>query len=77
MQREILIEVLLQNEHITLRDASNLVNLNYESAKSIWTIYRKQGRRHKLQSGICKHRKNAAFDSDDDEDALASFDRKS
>ena len=49
-QRSLLIDLMTQNEHITIRDASNLLQINYESAKSIWTVFKKQGRMHSLRS---------------------------
>ena len=77
-QREVLIEVLLQNDHITLRDASNLVNLNYESAKAIWTIFRKEGRRHNMKSHGLNMMSMAAQAKRKREDTvLANFDEES
>ena len=39
-QRSILIDLMSQNEHITIREASDLLCMNFESAKSIWNIFR-------------------------------------
>ena len=48
-QRSLLIDLMSQNEHITIRDASNLLKINYESAKSIWTVFKRSGRKHNLK----------------------------
>ena len=48
-QRLLLIDLMSQNEHVTIRDASNLLKINYESAKSIWTVYKRFGRKHNLK----------------------------
>ena len=49
-QRSILIDLMEQNEHITVRDAAALLNINYESTRAIWGIYKKQGRKHNLKT---------------------------
>ena len=49
-QRSILIDFIEQNEHISIREASDLLGLNYESSKSIWIIYRKQGRKYNIKA---------------------------
>ena len=49
-QRSMLIDLMHQNDHVTIRDASDLMNINYESAKAIWTIFKKQGRKHNLKT---------------------------
>ena len=36
-QREILIDLMVQNESMTLREACDILNLNYESARAIWS----------------------------------------
>ena len=49
-QRSILIDLMLQNEHITIREASDLLCMKFESAKSIWNVFRKQGRKHNIKT---------------------------
>ena len=49
-QREILIDLLSQNEHVNIREASDLLQINYESAKSIWKIFKRQGRKHNIKN---------------------------
>ena len=49
-QRSLLINLMSQNEHVTIRDASNLLQINYESAKSIWTVFKRFGRKHNLKN---------------------------
>ena len=58
-QRDFLIDLLSQNEQISITEAANLVGINYESAKSIWNIFRKHGRKHNLKSKAQKHQKDA------------------
>ena len=48
-QRSMLIEIMSQNEHISIKDASSLLSINYENAKRIWIIYRAEGRKHSLK----------------------------
>lgn len=47
-QKSIFIDIMKQVDFITIKDASDLLNINYESAKAIWTIYRKKGRKQNL-----------------------------
>ena len=49
-QRQLLIDLMSQNEHLTIRDATDMLQIKYESAKAIWTVYKKQGRKHSLTS---------------------------
>ena len=49
-QRQLLIDLMSQNEHLTIRDASDMLQIKYESAKAIWSVYKKQGRKHSLTS---------------------------
>ena len=59
-QRELLIDLLSQNEHINIREASDLVQINYENAKSIWNIFKGQGRKHNKKSKVAKAKSGAA-----------------
>ena len=76
-QRSTLIELMSQNDHITIRDASNLLQINYESAKSIWTVYKKEGRTHNLKNE--KHQQvvtlNTNYDLSHGIANLRNFDR--
>ena len=45
-QRSILIDLMSQNENLTIRDASQLLQIKYENAKAIWTAFKKSGRKH-------------------------------
>ena len=47
-QRSLLIDLLSQSDQANVREAADLLQIKYESAKSIWTIYKKQGRMRKL-----------------------------
>ena len=38
-QRQLLIDLMSQNEHLTIRDATDMLQIKYESAKAIWTVY--------------------------------------
>ena len=49
-QRSILIDLMSQNENLTIRDASHLLQIKYENAKAIWTAFKKQGRKHNKKS---------------------------
>ena len=45
-----------EHDHLTIRNASDLLNINYESTKAIWTLFKKEGRKfsrkgHKGSSG--------------------------
>ena len=37
---------------ITIRDAASLSLINYESAKSIWQVYKNSGRKHKASNKL-------------------------
>ena len=37
---------------ITIRDAASLSQINYESAKSIWQVYKNSGRKHKASNKL-------------------------
>ena len=47
-QRSLLIDLLSQSDHANVREAADLLQIKYESAKSIWSIYKRQGRKLKL-----------------------------
>jgi len=49
-QRSILIDVMEQSRGITLKDACELLQMNYESCKAIWTVYKKDGRKKSLKT---------------------------
>ena len=49
-QRSTLIDLMSQNENLTIRDASHLLQIKYENAKAIWTAFKKQGRKHNKKS---------------------------
>ena len=74
-ERELLIDLMEANDHITLKEACILLNLKYESAKAIWTIYRKNGRRHKLDKTVCAPATKSAVGQGTA--ILQSFDRTS
>ena len=48
-QRSMLIEILSQNEHISIKDASSLLSINYVSARRIWATYKAENRKHNLR----------------------------
>ena len=48
-QRSIIIDLMSQNEHLSIRECSDLLSINYESVKQIWTVFKKEGRKHKLK----------------------------
>ena len=48
-QRELLIDLMEQNNGITLKEACKLVKLNYENAKVIWKVYKSSGRKHNIR----------------------------
>ena len=41
-----LIDLMSQDEQMTIRDASDLLQLNYDSAKTIWATFKKEGRKY-------------------------------
>ena len=49
-KRSLLIDLMSQNDQMTLHDASNLVEINYECSKSIWSVFRSQGRKYNLKT---------------------------
>ena len=49
-QRSILIDLMSQNEHMSIKDASDLLSINYQNAKSIWNIYRSEGRKYNVRA---------------------------
>lgn len=52
-QRADLIKIMLSGR-LLLTEACRLTGIKYESAKSIWTVFRKQGRSVKMRSGKAK-----------------------
>ena len=76
-QRQVLIELMLQNQNLTLRDASNITQVNYESAKAIWTVYRKQGRSQSLKSKAVQRTVASAQSSASNDSVMAAFDTTS
>ena len=48
-QRQMFIDLMIECDHVTIRDAAELLQINYESAKAIWTVYKKQGRKHNVK----------------------------
>ena len=50
-QRSLLIDLLSQkNRQISIREASDMLQIKYESAKSIWQVYKKQGRKFNMKA---------------------------
>ena len=49
-QRVAFIDLLSQNDHISIAEAADLFQMNYESAKSIWNIFKLQGRKHNIKN---------------------------
>ena len=47
-KRSLLIDLLSQSDQANVREAADLLQIKYESAKSIWATYKKQGRMLKL-----------------------------
>ena len=47
--RSTLIDLMCQYDQLSLRDASNLLQINYESAKAIWSVFKSEGRRFSLK----------------------------
>ena len=83
-KRSILIDLMTQNEQVTIREAANLLQINYESAKSIWSVFKRHGRRHNLRNRktFSEHQKKRAFNSvqastEQSEATLRKFDRAS
>ena len=83
-QRHLLIDLLSQkNRQITIREASDMLQIKYESAKSIWQIYKKQGRKFNMKAQFFKtsvsdartKRKYKKVPSHGSEDILLQFDR--
>ena len=52
------IDLMIECDHVTIRDAAELLQINYESAKAIWTVYKKQGRKHNVKKSerLQRHR---------------------
>ena len=48
-QRELLIDMMEQNSGITLKDACQLLSLNYENGKVIWKVYKSSGRKYNIR----------------------------
>ena len=83
-QRHLLIDLLSQkNRQITIREASDMLQIKYESAKSIWQIYKKQGRKFNMKAHFLKtsdsdartkrrYKKGASHSS---KDTMLQFDR--
>ena len=49
-QRSILIDVMELSSGITLKDACELLQMNYDNAKTIWSTYKQDGRKISLKS---------------------------
>ena len=47
-QRSLLIDLISQSKHKNIREAADLLQIKYESAKSIWATYKQHGRTLKL-----------------------------
>ena len=86
-QRSQLIDLLSQSVQANVREAADLLQIKYESAKSIWTIYNREGRTLKLvkakpEESPSKPRKSKGKNKkqrlrDCDDETLIEFDRSS
>ena len=81
-QRDLLIDLLSQNDQIQITEAADLLSINYESAKSIWNILKKEGRKHKVKEGkkrqdLQNDLANQALEMTQGRDFIDQFDQKS
>ena len=49
-QRLSFIDLMTQSDKVTILDAAELLQINYESAKQIWTVYKRHGRMHNART---------------------------
>ena len=84
-QRALLIDLMSHCDQIKIREASEFLCIKYESAKSIWRIFKKSGRMHNTKTKKQQHSNGGANQmqaastnkSLQDRATLYSFDRSS
>lgn len=67
---------MLMGDDISLSDASRILNIKYESAKTVWTMFRKDRRVYREKQGRKSNRERQAADAEVDP-LLSRFDEDS